>query len=163
MSEAIDTTRRMTVDISPPVLKNEGLADALGWLVTQMQELYGFTVTVTEEDPLRLKDEDMRVLLFQIIREVLFNAVKHSGTSEARVTLCRPDDHIRIIVEDRGRGFPPGALDKKTSGFGLQSARERLDLFDGNLYIESVPRQGTRIVIEAPDTEPDNRHPDGTR
>jgi PAS domain S-box-containing protein len=163
MSEAIDTTRRLTVDISPPVLKNEGLADALGWLVTQMQELYGFTVTVTEEDPLRLKDEDMRVLLFQIIREVLFNAVKHSGTSEAHVTLCRPDEHIRIIVEDRGRGFPPEALGNKTSGFGLQSARERLDLFDGRLYIESVPRQGTTIVIEAPDTEPDNRHLDGTR
>jgi two-component system, chemotaxis family, CheB/CheR fusion protein len=163
MSEAIDTTRRLTVDLSPPVLKNEGLADALGWLVSQMKELYGFEVTLFEEDPLRLRDEDMRVLLFQIVREVLFNAVKHSGAHQAHVTVSRPGDRIRIVVRDRGQGFSADALDKKSLGFGLHSARERLDLFGGNLFIDSVPGRGTKVIIEAPDSEPVNKHLDGTR
>jgi PAS domain S-box-containing protein len=93
---SIRATRSLSVDLSPPVLHREGLIEAIHWLATQMAQQHGLTVSVQAVDAFTLPDEDLRVLLFQIVRELLFNIVKHAGVKTAQVTLAHENDRIRI-------------------------------------------------------------------
>lgn len=151
LGEAIQTTRQLTVDLSPPILKDEGLVDALHWLVTQMATLNHLQVTLQVDQPCQIEDEDMRVMLFQIIRELLFNVVKHAGVDQATVTLTAEAGNCMIQIRDAGQGFDVAAAEAKPErGFGLFSVRERLKLFGGGMEIQSAPGQGTQITIYAP-------------
>lgn len=150
---SIETTRRLTVDLSPPILKSEGLADALGWLISQMKELYGLEVVLKAHHGFRMPDADMRVLLFQIVRELLFNVVKHAGAERATVELQSAEDEVLIQVSDDGEGFDVEEAISRTrqhSGLGLFNAAERVRLFGGRLHVDSTPGSGSRISIRIP-------------
>ncbi|HET6907478.1 MAG TPA: GAF domain-containing protein [Rhodanobacteraceae bacterium] len=152
--EGVETARRLTVDLSPPILKSEGLAEALDWLVTQMREMHGLHVVVSGDRDLRMHDDAKRVLIYQVVRELLFNIVKHAGTNEARIELRRSEDILDVCVLDEGRGFEPERLRKegqrKAGGFGLTSAHERLSLLGGGIEVDSAPGIGTAIVLHVP-------------
>ncbi|MBE7557037.1 MAG: PAS domain-containing protein [Anaerolineales bacterium] len=151
IDNAITMIRQLTVDLSPPVLTHEGLTDALDWLVTQMKELHGLQVKVEAEQSFPLADDSLRVLLFQIIRELLFNVVKHAATDQARVTLREEAGHLVIQISDEGRGFEVEAVAPgREHGFGLRSMLERLNLIGGQMEIASRPGEGTRVTVYAP-------------
>ncbi len=154
LGDAIQTTRQLTVDLSPPLLKNEGLADALGWLVTQMAKVNGLQVTLRVLAPCPIPDEAMQVLLFQIVRELLLNVVKHAQTTHATVELNQGAAGACLIkVQDEGRGFDVAILEtNQHRGFGLFSVQERLKLFGGRMEIASIPGQGTLVTLFAPVT-----------
>ena len=152
--EGVETARRLTVDLSPPILKSEGLAEALEWLVTQMREMHGLSVSVSGDRDLQMHDDTKRVLIYQIVRELLFNIVKHAGTDQARIELRRNADTLDVCVIDQGKGFDPEQLRKprtrSTGGFGLTSAQERLHLLGGGIEVDSAPGVGTAIVLHVP-------------
>lgn len=154
LGDAIQTTRQLTVDLSPPLLKNEGVADALGWLVTQMAKVNGLQVTLRVLAPCALPDEAMQVLIFQIVRELLLNVVKHAQTAHATVELNQGTAGACMIkVQDEGCGFDVAILETNPRrGFGLFSVQERLKLFGGRMEIVSVPGQGTLVTLIAPVT-----------
>ncbi|NIC04247.1 PAS domain-containing sensor histidine kinase [Billgrantia bachuensis] len=153
LQEAIETTRQLTVDLSPPILKNEGLADAIGWLKRQMQQLHGLEVELETLNPPFTPNENLRVLLFQVVRELLFNIKKHANVDRARVELDQADERILIRVSDSGQGFTSQVMeDGHGSGFGLVSVRERLRLLGGDMEIDSAPGEGTTILIWVPAT-----------
>ena len=145
----IELTRRLTVDLSPPILQGEGLYHAFIWLSSRMKEEYGLEVTVKLETAWQTLEEGMRVALFQIVRELLFNVVKHAGVGAATVTLAQADEQVTLHVSDDGRGFdadqPP-----INSGQGLRQARQRVELYGGRLALESAPGAGTRVTIVVP-------------
>jgi DNA-binding NarL/FixJ family response regulator/anti-sigma regulatory factor (Ser/Thr protein kinase) len=106
----------------------------------------------SESVPARLA-EDMNVLLFESIREILFNVVKHAAVDEAHVDVRYADNRLRITVLDQGLGFDPDSVRSSgtsSRGFGLFSIRERLDLLGGELEIDSAPGKGTRVMLNAP-------------
>ncbi|MBZ0328921.1 PAS domain-containing protein [Halomonas sp. ANAO-440] len=151
--QAIETTRQLTVDLSPPILKSEGLAEALEWLQRQMLELHELTVDLTIQHPPHTPDKDLRVLLFQIVRELLFNVKKHSDVHRAHIELDQTNTHILIRVSDTGSGFdlPMVEAEQQTHpGFGLVTSRERLRLMGGCMQIETTPGVGTSILIKVP-------------
>ena len=151
--KGVAMTRSLTVDLSPPILKHEGLTDALHWLKSHMKELHGLEVEFQAEHAFRTLDEDIRVLLFQVVKELLFNVAKHSGTSSALVRLRAVDHHLKIVVKDEGCGFDIAeARVREDAGgtFGLFSSRERVILFGGTTSIESAPGEGTQVTIELP-------------
>ena len=153
LRDAIELTRDLTVELSPPVLKGEGIVEVLHWLVAQMDRMYGLQVTVHAPQPSVIPDEDMRVLLFQIVRELLFNVVKHAGVDRATVELAEEEEQIVIRVSDRGRGFDLKEADKhriSDEPFGLFSVQERLRLFGGEVRIQTSPGAGTTVEIRAP-------------
>lgn len=153
LHECIEITRRLSVDLSPPILKGEGLAEALGWLVRQMKELHGIDVELVAEHSFCLSDRDMRLLLFQVVRELLFNTVKHAGTDRATVELHEEDGGLVVCIRDEGRGFDVAATAARAGrggGLGLFSVRERLALFGGSLEVLSALGQGTRITVTVP-------------
>ena len=153
MDRAIETTRRLTVDLSPPVLKSEKLGDMLLWLQMRMQEVHNLHVTVEVSDTHTIRVEELRVLLYQIVRELLFNVVKHADTDRASVTVERTDGHLRIFIRDEGRGFDVSEAARRSgpdAGFGLFSIRDRLRLLRGRIDIESAPGEGTCITLLMP-------------
>ncbi|PMR72592.1 PAS domain-containing protein [Billgrantia endophytica] len=153
IKQAIETTRQLTVDLSPPILKTEGLAEALEWLQRQMQQMHELDVGMTIHHPPHMPDEDLRVLLFQIVRELLFNVKKHSHVDKAAVELDQTEEEIIIQVSDAGEGFDLALMEAgqdEHPGFGLVSSRERLRLLGGSMEIDTVPRSGTSIVIRVP-------------
>lgn len=153
LQQAIDASRTLAVDLSPPVLHDAGLVAALHWLSRRMRTQYGLTVETAVETEAAPTDEDLKAFLLQAIRELLFNIVKHAGVMYARVTLKQHGDDLRIVVEDRGRGFDPALLDQRlaeSEGFGLLSIRERLDVLGGRLEIGTLPGHGTRVSLQVP-------------
>ena len=113
-----------------------------------MVELYGLQVEVQAEQSFLINEVDMRVLLFQAIRELLFNVVKHAGTDQARVALREAAGDLVIQVSDEGRGFEVAMVETQhREGFGLFSIRERVDLFGGGLELVSRPGEGTQVTI----------------
>ena len=154
LSDAIGITRSLSIDLSPIILQGEGLAEAILWLTSQMKERHGLIVQMETRDNLKDLDNHMRMLLFQTIRELLFNIVKHAGTSHATITLERVNQRARVTISDSGQGFEVATVmnDSKTA-HGLLVIQDRLGLMGCNLEIASEPGQGTRIVIEAPMTD----------
>lgn len=153
VEEAIQSTRSLTVDLSPPILQTEGIGAALHWLANQMHRLHDLEVDLELCDDYRLGSEDLRVLVFQLVRELLFNVVKHSGVLHAKVSMCNQDDIFLVRVEDQGCGFDPSSLvgqGQSEGGYGLYSIRERLALFGGTFTIQSVAGKGTLAVLSLP-------------
>ena len=153
LRDTIDMTRDLTVSLSPPVLQGEGLADALQWLIVQMQRLHGLRVTLEAQHSFYIPDDDMRELLFQIVRELLFNVVKHAGVNEANVSLAEGEEFLTITVSDRGAGFvdrTKGAGADHHEAFGLFSVRERLKLFGGGIDVTTAPGEGTTVEVRVP-------------
>jgi signal transduction histidine kinase len=151
--DAIRMARNLTVELSPPVLHNDGLAAAFRWLANHMADTYALTVVVDAETDYHSPSQDLQVLLFQLIRELLFNVVKHSGVNEAEVALLEEGDQVIIRVTDHGRGFDPARLadvGRGHAGFGLYSVRERLALFGGQLSLDAKPGAGVRATIAVP-------------
>lgn len=154
LKEAIDSSRSLTVELSPPVLHEAGLCGGLNWLAARMADKHHFTVHLQADNQAEPTCEDVRLLLFECVRELLFNAAKHSGVSEANVTLMRcHGDHAEVIVQDAGRGFDPAQLDSKdarSESFGLFSIQQRLAYVGGTLEIDAAPGMGACIKITAP-------------
>jgi signal transduction histidine kinase len=159
LKDAVALTRRIAFDLSPPPRTGEGLGEILAALVAEMRERYSFRVQVRnragEIDP--LLNEEVRMLLLQGVRELLFNAVKHSGQDHATIELDRGDGQLSICVRDDGRGFDPDVLYESVSGgggLGLASLAERLSPLGGTLDVHSAPGGGSRITIRMPAPQP---------
>jgi len=151
LADAIATTRQLSVDLSPPILQGEGLTEAVIWLGAQMKEQYHLDVTVEANGVHAVFDEDIRLLVFQTVRELLFNVVKHSETLKATVTFDQLDHEVSITVSDGGKGFETEkVMSNWKTRHGLLRMRDRLFLLGCNLKIQSAPNDGTRVTIEAP-------------
>jgi two-component system, chemotaxis family, CheB/CheR fusion protein len=158
LAEAIQVTRQLSVDLSPPILRGEGLVEAVIWLASQMEEQYDLKVNIKSNGtPIKL-DEKVRVLVFYAVRELLFNIVKHAGVVEAEVRFEHYDDHGLVIVRDQGSGFDSTVvMNDPTLAHGLLNIRHRLNLLGCSLEVNSQPGKGTVITIDVPSEKMDNR------
>ena len=152
--EALQGSRSLTKELSAPVLYESGLVAALEWLALWLKEHHGLKVQMDLDENTTPTQEDAKVLLYQSVRELLLNVVKHAGTSTARVRMTRTNEnHLKIVVEDSGAGFDPDERWKNEdlfSGFGLFSIRERLDLLGGQLEVDSSPGRGSTFTLLVP-------------
>lgn len=151
--DAIQATRTLTVELSPPVLQREGLIAALRWLADHMAEMHSLDVDLEMQDDCQLNDSELAVLLFQVTRELLFNVVKHAKVKRAQLRLQEKNEMIVVCIRDGGIGFDPANQDRprrKIGGFGLTSIQERLNLFGGRLEIESELGKGTSVTLTVP-------------
>jgi PAS domain S-box-containing protein len=152
IDESIAASRSLTAELSPPILHEAGLNAGLQWLARRMADTQGLFVDLElkESGPL---PEDLKVLLFESVRELLFNVVKHANTRSAVVNLRHFDGSLQVTVSDQGVGFDPTAMPaagEEGAGFGLFSIRERLELMGGTFEIGSSLGQGSRFVLTLP-------------
>jgi PAS domain S-box-containing protein len=151
VSDAIHITRSLSIDLSPVILQGEGLSEAILWLTSQMKDQYGLVVKLDVREDLHFPDAHVRVMLFQSVREALFNVVKHAGTLQADITLEKLDGQGRITISDAGQGFDQDkVLNDPTMAHGLLIVRDRLNLLGCQMEVRSQQGEGTKIIIEPP-------------
>jgi PAS domain S-box-containing protein len=151
LAEAIQVTRHLSVDLSPPILHGEGLIEATIWLSSQMQEQYGLNVKIQSDGTPPPVTEKVRVLAFFAVRELLFNIVKHAGTLDAKINFEQNNGYLSVTVSDDGKGFDSQRAGKNgSSGQGLLTLRHRLNLLGCSMEVNSQPGNGTEVVIEIP-------------
>ena len=153
IQDIIRDTRSLTLEISSPMLYQLGLEAAVEWLTEQTQDRYGIASVFRDDGQPKPLDDDVRVLVFQSVRELLLNVAKHAQAQGVQVAIRRDNNDIQIIVEDDGVGFdvfPTGSHWSAIKGFGLFSIRERLDHLGGQLKIKSKPGHGTQVILVTP-------------
>ena len=177
LSDALTYTHSLVAELSPPVLRNHGLAASLKWLSTYMKK-YDIAVAVTVPPHGEPKlPNDQVTLIFQSVRELLINSSKYAGTGRADVSLEDANGRLVITVHDEGKGFALAAVaaaadspsHSVSSKFGLFSISERMRALGGSLEIESSPGNGTTATLILPlnnaraaRTEDSEREPEPT-
>lgn len=154
LQQAIEASRSLALDLSPPALQEGGLSGGLRWLALHMKETNDFTLHLHLDDQAEPDNNDTRILLFESVRELILNTVKHARVSEAEVTMKKnQDDNIELTVNDEGKGFDPNLLKDRPpeeATFGLYSIQERLAHIGGEMKIDSSPGSGTRTTLVIP-------------
>jgi len=153
LEQALEHMRSLTFELSPPVLHRLGLEPAVIGLAEQMQEKYGLQIELEISEEATPLPNEVRVMLFRAVRELLINVIKHARTRRAKISMVKTDRRITIEVLDYGEGYDPVQTEpgrQRKEGFGLFSIRERLAYLGGSLNIDSQPGGGTRVVLTAP-------------
>jgi PAS domain S-box-containing protein len=153
INEAIRFSRELMSDLKPPpVFDKKEFRLVVEWMAEKMRK-HGLKVALEDDRRPKPLGEEIRTILQQSIRELLFNVVKYADVDEARVILTRNDDQLQVIVADKGRGF--NADERKLvpveeGGFGLFNIKERIDMIGGTFRINSEPGRGTEAVLNVP-------------
>jgi PAS domain S-box-containing protein len=148
VDQTIKYTKSLTFELSPPILYELGLDATIEWLGEQVQNQHGITVDVENDGSDKPMARDVSVLMFQTVRELFMNVVKHASARKVRVSITRKNGSMEVVVEDDGIGFDPSTIGKNT--FGFFSIRERLKYFGGSFFIDSSPGHGTKVCLISP-------------
>jgi len=155
LDETITQARSLTFELFPPVLYEVGLAAALEWLGRTYEQRTGIRCEVDSDVDEPVLPEDLRMMGYQSVRELLANVRKHAAAESVRVALRLPPGEVLLTVEDDGQGFDPAGLEDVLptpagGGFGLFSLRERLRSVGGSVTVKSAPGEGCRVEIRFP-------------
>ena len=151
LNQAINSSRSLMVDLSPPILFSLGLEAAIAEHIDQLNRRGPLKVRLLADQGTDDYPEDLRLLLYQGARELLFNVIRHADTDRAWVEITNRNECLSVSVEDDGVGFDPTALNAGPHDhFGLFGIRERAELLGGRLDIQSAPGRGTRVTISVP-------------
>ena len=152
LAQSIQEARALMNEVGNPLLSDMGVAAACESLADRLMAIHPIQIHCDMQDSFKNLTADVRVILFQAIRELLNNVVKHSKARNANITIDAQNGHVRAQVKDDGMGFNPQILGAPTAegGFGLFSIRERLMAFNGRLQIESTPGKGTVATVLLP-------------
>lgn len=151
ISATINELREISMALRPSHLEDSDMDDILAWHGKRFEESSGIKTAIDAEkiSGLSLKVKEN---LFRIFQEALNNIAKHSGADRVKIELRRDDGRLRMTVSDNGHGIKQDMKGGMAGGIGLFTMRERALLMDGEFTIDSLPRAGTTIVIEAPIT-----------
>jgi PAS domain S-box-containing protein len=145
---AIGDSRKLVWSLRPPELERLGLVPAIRRLAEEVS-VADHPVDLHEEiGDLRLPPESEAVV-YRVVQEAVHNAQKHSRACAISILMRRSDGILTALVEDNGRGFEPESV-PAGRGLGLVGMRERAELVDGDLVVESGIGTGTRIRLEVP-------------
>jgi signal transduction histidine kinase len=153
LTDCLRTSRDLSHELSPAVLQVGTIVEISEWLGDWFGEKHGFHVAVEAEEGIPGLPEHLRVFLFWAVREILFNAVKYSGSSRARVALRYEDARLTVEVADDGERFDPAVVEGRLArgnAFGLFAIRERIEHLLGELEIDRTARGGACFRLHVP-------------
>lgn len=146
--------RRLSHNLRPPGLNHYGLHVALEGLCNEFQQHTGLKAIYQGQSVPNLST-DNALVLYRVVQEGLTNVAKHANAKTVTVNLRLKDNALQLELIDDGDGFNFSTATEITpsSGAGLMGMRERLDLINGRLYIDSAPDKGSQITAVVPYTE----------
>ncbi len=148
---ALDSVRRMAMDLRPAALDDLGLVPALQAYTEKYSRNWPLSVTVRVDGLRRRLPADVELVLYRVVQEALNNIAKHASASSALVSLGRRHNELTLTVEDDGVGFDLSDGPRTSgSGLGLFGMRERLALVGGDVQVQSARGKGTKITARVP-------------
>ncbi|GAB1452527.1 hypothetical protein MASR2M47_25830 [Draconibacterium sp.] len=154
LTKAINESRVLTYDLSPPMLYELGLTPTFKWRLEQIESINHIeTQLIGEEIKITVKKE-ITIFIYRIVNELLQNVLKHAQATRIVLEIAEKKNKYSISVKDNGVGFNREKLNgkKRMEGFGLISIKERLESFKGRINIKSELGKGTTATIEIPVT-----------
>jgi signal transduction histidine kinase len=156
VSHAIDSVRRLVLDLGPAVFDELGFLPAVKSYASQISSRTKVSVTVQEGYLPENVPLSHQIALYRLLQGALSNVLKHAHAKNVRVSLGSMKDSVLImVIEDDGIGFDTGARPGRKS-FGLTAMRERVEVLGGRFRVESrrggpaVKKHGTRIEVDLP-------------
>jgi two-component system, NarL family, sensor kinase len=141
--------RTLSYVLHPPLLDEMGLRSALHWYIEGFSKRTGIDVEAKIPESLPRLGVEKETALFRVIQEGLTNVFRHSGSRRARIRVSIGSGTLQALVEDDGKGFNNETLSAAKLGVGIQSMKDRLKSFSGNLDLRSGPR-GTQVIATVP-------------
>jgi PAS domain S-box-containing protein len=148
----MEKLRGLISELRPAALDQLGLEASVRDLAERTQAIYGIDVEtrfdLREQDgaPRRLAS-DVETTAYRIVQECLSNAARHAEATRVEVELRQRNGSLAVRIADDGNGFDPGT---ESAGYGLRGMRERVDLLDGSLKVESERSRGTEVTAALP-------------
>jgi PAS domain S-box-containing protein len=147
-TQLIEEIREISWELRPSVLDDLGLVPAIRSFLSRYSDHYSIDVYFECVLNRRL-NISIELTIYRIIQEALTNIRKYAEVTEATVTVRELDDIVRVMVEDKGKGFE---IKNQSVGVGLFSMDERARSVGGELFISSSPGMGTKLILEVPIT-----------
>lgn len=155
--DSLQDVRKIIYNLRPMSLDDLGLIPTLQRYVLTYQEESGISVSFHTRGAQPELKSVIALTVFRIVQESLNNIAKHAKADNAVIKLEFLDKDLKLYIYDDGAGFDTSKLKEKnediSSGFGLVSMRERVELLGGDLRISSEPGNGTRLNIIIPFTQ----------
>jgi signal transduction histidine kinase len=162
LSASIAGLQSLITDLRPAALDELGVQPAVEALVRRVSGRHGIAVNTRFDLDFESGRDSTRLLLeiestaYRLVQEALTNTVKHAEAETVWVEIVEDEQRVTLSIRDDGQGFD---ADDARSGFGLMGMRERVELVEGRLLIDSKPGGGTLVRAELPAT---HRHGNGS-
>ncbi|TXI18374.1 MAG: response regulator [Nitrosomonas sp.] len=148
--EAIETVRRVSVNLRPNVLDNLGLCGAIEWLIREFEQRTNIRCTLESiTSDLSSINKHHEASIFRIIQEAFINITKHSKASKVDVEILEDENNLIITIKDNGIGIHESQL-LTTDSFGIIGMKERAQQLDGKLEIHGSPAKGCLVKLTIP-------------
>lgn len=142
--------RRIIFDLRPMALDDLGLVPTLQKYIQTYEDRTKISVDLVVfgvEQPLK---SSVKAAMFRLVQECLNNVEKHSGASMVQVKIEFQENTLRLVVKDDGIGFDQAAQKAKGGSYGLLGMRERAQLLEGTMELQSSPGEGTKVMFQIP-------------
>jgi two-component system nitrate/nitrite sensor histidine kinase NarX len=149
VGEAYTDVREEIFNMRANTYAGLGFLELLDKYIDKYHRFYNLDIQLVKEaDPVFFEfPGEVTPQLIRTIQEALINIRKHAKVNQAIIRLSRADHQVRISIEDQGYGFDLAQVREKTTSFGLQIMRERVESVGGNLEIDTAPGAGTRVIL----------------
>lgn len=148
---AIESLREVILGLRKSPLGEAGLGPALRELISKIQREWKVGIEAVLPPKLPRLSDDVEVAVYQVVREGVVNAAKHSASPIIRVAILQGTNTLTVTVVDDGVGVPPGVLENpSTRNLGLALMRERVELVSGTVKVSRGAEKGTRLEAEFP-------------
>ncbi|MFE4705101.1 sensor histidine kinase [Peribacillus simplex] len=146
---ALYEVRRIIYDLRPMALDDLGLVPTLRkYLQTTEDYNNGVNLNFVNLGQVKRLPSDMEVALFRLVQEAVQNSLKHADPKQIQVKLSISKEMVTVVIKDDGKGFDSSI--QKEGSFGLVGMRERVELLEGEMTIDSQPGAGTLVFIQVP-------------
>lgn len=146
LRESIGVARRISHDLSPPLLAETGLADLITEFVSPLQGKIQIRYYFSEHATESLAN-DVKLQLLRVVQEIISNIIKHSQATIIEINLRLTKGILWLFISDNGKGF---RVEDKHNGLGQKNIEMRLQLLKGNYRVKSSPAKGTAYLIYLP-------------
>lgn len=154
VKDTLKDIRKTIYDLRPMSLDDLGLVPTLERYICNFKRDTGIEVELNVIGTVKKLESAIEIAVFRIVQESLSNVSKHSQGTFAKVMVEYSDTRLNLAITDNGIGFDVEEVSKigrtATGGFGLMNIRERLELLDGKIQINSSLGAGTRLNIYIP-------------
>ncbi|WP_411346764.1 sensor histidine kinase [Paenibacillus sp. WLX1005] len=149
MTRLLDDIRNLAVELRPAALDDFGLEAAFRSHFKRIKESYGFAICFDSNLDNQRYGSEVETVIYRIGQEAILNALKYAEVDILNFVLREENGHLRLMVEDKGKGFDPDD-DPIGTGLGLYGMQERAELVGGRVSIHSEKGKGTRITLDIP-------------
>ncbi|WP_268921399.1 sensor histidine kinase [Methylotetracoccus oryzae] len=154
LTRSLEISSSLSTELYPPALMVSGLKGGLEWLACWMRDTHRLRVNLKMQELVSAIPDSHAIVVFDAVRELLFNTVKHAGVDSARVAMSQTKGRkLKVEVSDRGSGFDPAVVLREGGlqvSLGLPGIRERVLSIGGEFVVMSSPGNGSRFRIIVP-------------